>query len=154
MKKTIVSSVILHHGCCCQRNQNKCQHDTRPCVVLNVSFLIKVYMHICYPGVISIWKNSKIKAKMLKIEILVKNKITYKKHIKIQWVHMDVIFMPKHLICQSLQCTHILSLIMHCQTRNVWCDAVLTVHVSILPTKKYIISIHAQHHQYGFTFST
>ena len=32
----------------------KCQHDTRSCVVVNVAFMLKVYIHHCYPGVIGI----------------------------------------------------------------------------------------------------
>ena len=32
----------------------KCPHDTRSCVVVNVEFLLKVYIHHCYPGVIGI----------------------------------------------------------------------------------------------------
>ena len=33
---------------------NKCPHVTRLCVVVNVAFLLKVYIHHCYPGVIGI----------------------------------------------------------------------------------------------------
>ena len=33
---------------------NKCQHDTRSCVVVNVAFILKVYIHRFYPGVIGI----------------------------------------------------------------------------------------------------
>ena len=32
----------------------KCLHVTRSCVVVNVLFLIKIYIHHCYPGVIVI----------------------------------------------------------------------------------------------------
>ena len=32
----------------------KCQHDTRSCVVVNVAFLLKVYIRHFYPGVIGI----------------------------------------------------------------------------------------------------
>ena len=32
----------------------KCTHDTRSCVVMNVAFLLKLYIHNCYPGVIGI----------------------------------------------------------------------------------------------------
>ena len=91
---------------------------------------------------------------MLKIEGLVKNNITYMKHIKIQSCHMDVIFIPKNLICQRLQCEHIISLIMHFHTGNVYCGSVQNVHVSILMTKKYITRIQTQHPQLGFTFIT
>ena len=33
---------------------NKCLHVTRLCVVVIVAFLLKVYIHNCYPGVIGI----------------------------------------------------------------------------------------------------
>ena len=65
---------------------------------------------------------------------------------------MDVIFMPKRLIWKRLQCVHILSLITHCHTLNLHCDAVLAIHVSIFLTKKHIISLQKKHPQYGFTF--
>ena len=32
----------------------KCQHVIRSCMVLNVGFPLKVYIHHCYPGVIVI----------------------------------------------------------------------------------------------------
>ena len=32
----------------------KIPHVTRLCVVVNVAFLLKVYIHHCYPGVIGI----------------------------------------------------------------------------------------------------
>ena len=32
----------------------KCQHDTRSCLVVNIAFLIKVYVHHFWPGVIGI----------------------------------------------------------------------------------------------------
>ena len=99
-------------------------------------------------------KNSNIKAKILKTEGLVKNKIAYMKHIKIQSCHMDVIFMSKHLIWKSLECVNIFSLTMQFHTGNVYCDAVLTFHVSIFLSKKHIISIQTQHPQLGFTFIT
>ena len=53
-----------------------------------------------------------------------------------------------------LQSVHILSLIIHCHTENLYCGAVLNVHVSIFLIKKHIINIQAQHPQYGFTFIT
>ena len=61
----------------------KCMHVTRSCVVVNVAFLVKVYIHHFYPGVIGISKKSKIKSKILKAEGLVKKHSTYMKHIKI-----------------------------------------------------------------------
>ena len=63
---------------------------------------------------------------------------------------MDVIFMPKHLICKRLQCVHILSLIMQCHTGNAYCNSVLSAHVSIFLTKKQIISIQKKHPKIGF----
>ena len=35
----------------------KCPHVIRSCVDANVAFLLKVYIHHCYPGVIGTWKN-------------------------------------------------------------------------------------------------
>ena len=32
----------------------KCPHVTRVCVVVNVAFLLKSYIHHCYPGVIGV----------------------------------------------------------------------------------------------------
>ena len=83
-----------------------------------------------------------------------KNHITYMKHIKIQLCHMGVIFMPKHLICKRLQCAHILILIMHFHTGNVFCDVLTTVHVSMFMTKKQINNMKKQHPLVGFTFIT
>ena len=80
--------------------------------------------------------------------------ITYMKHIKIHSCHMGIIFMPNQMIWHKLQCVHILSLIMQFHTGNVYCGAVLTVHVSILLTNKQIIIIQTQHPQYCFTFIT
>ena len=99
-------------------------------------------------------KNWKIKSKILKAEVLVRNHITYMKHIKIQWFHMVVIFMTKHLIWKMLQCVHIHSLIMHFHTVNVYCIFLSTVHVSILLTKKHIKNMKKQHPQLGFIFIT
>ena len=42
---------------------------------------------------------------------------------------MDVIFIPKHMIRKRLQCVNIVSLIIQYHTGNVYCGAVLTVHV-------------------------
>ena len=41
----------------CHLNYNKRPQVTGSCVVVNVAFLIKVYINHCYPGVIGIWKN-------------------------------------------------------------------------------------------------
>ena len=67
---------------------------------------------------------------------------------------MKVIFMPQHQIWKMLQCAHILSLSMHLHTGNVYCDAVMTVLVSIFPTKKQQKNMTKQHPQLGFTFIT
>ena len=53
-----------------------------------------------------------------------------------------------------LKCAHILSLIMHFHTANVYCGAVPTVLVSILLTKKQLKNMNKQHPQLGFTFIT
>ena len=137
--------MIQHCVHYCRLNQNKCLHVTILCVVVNVVFLLKVYIHHCYTGVIDIWKNWSIKAKMFKGERLVKNHITFMKHINIQWCHMGVIFMPKRLICKRLQCAHILSLIMHFHTGNVYWVDVPTVHISIFLAKKQIKNMKKQH---------
>ena len=91
---------------------------------------------------------------MLKAEGLARKHITYMKHIKIQVCNMGIIFMPKHLIWKMLQCANILSLSIHFHTGNVYCDAVMTVHVSILPTKKYLKNMTKLYPQLGFTFIT
>ena len=67
---------------------------------------------------------------------------------------MDVIFLQKTIIWKRLQFAHILSLIMHFHTGNVYCGTVPNFHASIFLTKKQIISIHKQHPQYGFTSIT
>ena len=65
---------------------------------------------------------------------------------------MGVIFMPKHLIQQRIKCEHILSLIMHFHTRNVYCSVVLHIHISIFLTKTKMKNKKKQHPQLGFTF--
>ena len=67
---------------------------------------------------------------------------------------MEVTFMPQHQIWQMLQCAHNLSLSIHFHTENVYCGAVLTVHVSIFLTKKQLKNMKKQHPQLGFTFIT
>ena len=62
--------------------------------------------------------------------------------------------MPKHQIWQMLQCAHILSLSIHFHTGNVYCDAAMTVLVSIFLTKKQLKNMKKQHPQLGFTFIT
>ena len=138
MKMVRLLSVIQHYVHCCHLNLKKSPHVTRWCVVVNVAFLIKSYIHHCYPGVIDNWTNWRIKAKILKAEGLARKHITYIQHIKIQWCHMGVIFMPKHMIWQMQQCANILSLSMHCHTGNVYCGAVPTVLILIFLTKKQL----------------
>ena len=120
MKMVKLLSVIKHCVHCSHLNQNISLNVTRSCVVVNVEFLLRVYIHHFYPGLIGIWKNSRIKSKILKSEGLVRKHIKYIQHIKIHWCHMGVIFMPKDPIWQMQQCAHILSLIMHCYTGNVY----------------------------------
>ena len=67
---------------------------------------------------------------------------------------MGVIFTPKHMLRQRLQYAHTLILIMHFHTGNIYCGVVLTVHISILLTKKKIENIKKQHPKLGFTFIT
>ena len=67
---------------------------------------------------------------------------------------MGVIFMPNHLILQMQKCAHILSLIVHFHTGNVYSDAVSIVHVLILLTKKQLKNTKKKHPQLGFTFTT
>ena len=99
-------------------------------------------------------KNSNIKSKIPRKEGLVKKHIAYIKQIKIQSCHMDVIFMTKQLIWNNLQCAHIICLIIHFHTWNVYCGPVTTVRVSMFLTNKQIIIIQKQHPQYGLTFIT
>ena len=123
-------------------------------MVVNVAFMLKVYIHHFYPGVIGIWKNSRIKAKIPKSEGLVRKQIIYIQHIKIQLCHMGVIFMPKHLIFQMQKCALIHILIMHYHTGNVYCGAVPTVLVLISLTNKKLKNMKKKHPQLGFTFIT
>ena len=67
---------------------------------------------------------------------------------------MGVIFIPKHLLWQMQQFAHILSLIMHFHTGNVYYDAVPTVRVLFFLTKKQRKNMNKQHPQLGFTFIT
>ena len=62
--------------------------------------------------------------------------------------------MPNNLLWQRLQYAHIHSLIMHLQTGNVYCGAVMTVHVSIFLTKENIKNMKKQQPQLGNTFTT
>ena len=67
---------------------------------------------------------------------------------------MEGIFMPHHQIWQMLQCAHNLNLIIHFHTGNVFCDAVMNVHVSIFLIKKLQMNMTKLHQQLGFTFIT
>ena len=62
--------------------------------------------------------------------------------------------MPQYQIWKMLQCAHILNLSIHFHTGNVYCDAVMTLHVSIFLTNKYLKNMTKQHPQLGFTFIT
>ena len=128
-------SVILHCVHCCHHNKKK---SARYKIMCGCECCISAKS--IHSSLLS-WsdrylKNSKIKAKMLKAEGLVKKHITYIQHIKIQWCHMEVIFMPQHQIWQMLQYVHILNPSIHFHTGNVYCGAVMTVHVSIFLTNK------------------
>ena len=67
---------------------------------------------------------------------------------------MGVISMSKHLIWQMQQCAHILILIIHFHTGNVYCSSVPTVLVLIFITNKKILKNRKQHPQLGFTLIT
>ena len=54
MKMVILLSVIQHYVHFCHLNLKKCLHVTILCVVVNVAFLLKVYIHHFYPSVIGI----------------------------------------------------------------------------------------------------
>ena len=154
MKMMILSSVIVHYVHCFHINQNKYPHDTRSCVVCECCIYDKSIHSSLLSWRDSYLKNWNIKSKMIKAEVLMKKRITYTKHIKITSWHMEFMFIQKHLIRKRLQCAHILSMIMHFHTGNVYCGVVLTVHVSIFLTMKRIISIKKKHPQLGFTFIT
>ena len=47
-------SVILHCIHCYHLNKHKCLQYTKSCVVVNVAFMLRVYIHNYYPGVIGI----------------------------------------------------------------------------------------------------
>ena len=121
---------------------------------MNVAFLLKLYIHNFYPGVIGIWKNSRIKAKILKAEVLVRNHITYIQHIKNTVMPHGSHIYAKASDMENAPCAHILSMSMHFHTGNVYCGAVLTVLVSIFLTKKQLKNMTKQHPQLGFTFIT
>ena len=63
-------------------------------------------------------------------------------------IHAKVSDMEKATMCAYPQYSHTLPQI------NVYYDYVLNVHVSILLSKKHIISFQKQHPQYDFTFIT
>ena len=118
MKMIISLSVILHYVHYFHPNFFKNHQDTRLCVVVNVSYLPKLFIHRYYHGVIVIFKNSRISAKMLKTERLGGKQISYMKHIKIRSCHMGVIFTPKPMTLKRQQYVHTHSQIMCCHTGN------------------------------------
>ena len=67
---------------------------------------------------------------------------------------MGVIFMLNHQIRKMLQCAHILCMIMHFHTGNVYCGVVTNVHIPIFLTKKQIKSTKKQQPLLGFIFIT
>ena len=67
---------------------------------------------------------------------------------------MEGIFMPQHQIWQMLQCAHILNLSINLHTGNVFCDDVMTVHVSIFLIKKLQMNMTKLYQQLGFIFIT
>ena len=122
-------------------------------MVVNVVFLIKVYICHCYHGVIVIWKNLKIKAKMIKIEGLVKKSHhiyeTYKNTVMPHGRH---IYAKEYDIAQATMCAY--TQYDHAPPHwkfLLWC-CTESVHVSIFLTKKHIIIIQTRHPQYSFTF--
>ena len=66
--------MIIHYVRYCHPNWKKLHRYIRSCVVVNVVYLPKLYIHHYYHGVIGINKSSKIKAKILEIEGLGKKK--------------------------------------------------------------------------------
>ena len=89
---------------------------------------------------------------MIKTEDLVKNQISYMKHIKIQSCVMGVILMPKHITWQRQQCVLTNSLIMRYHTGNVYWDVLPNVLVLIFLTRKQMISIPTPVLHFVFTF--
>ena len=130
----------------------KIRQDKRSCVVVNVAYMPKVYIHNYYHGIIFIKKNSRISSKILKTEGLGKKKITYMKIIEIQSCHMGIIFTPKHTTWKSQQCVHTHSQIMRYHTVNVYCDVVPNVKALIFLISKQMISIQTPVLQLVFTF--
>ena len=50
-------NIIIGHSTLCSLfppQFKKCPHYTRSCVVGNVAFMLKLYIHNCYPGVVGI----------------------------------------------------------------------------------------------------
>ena len=109
-------------------------------MVVNITYLPKLFIHNYYHCVIFILKNSRISAKTLKTEGLGKKKIANIKHIKIQSCYMGVIFTPKHMKRQRQQCVHTHSQIMSYHTGNVYCNVLPNVQALIFLTRKQMIS--------------
>ena len=140
--------MILHYVHYCHPNLKIFDQYPRLCVVANVVYLPKVYIHHYHHGAIGIEKNSRIKSKMIKTEGLVKKKIAYTKQIKIRSCHMGFIFTPNNLIWQRKQCVHIHSQIMNYHTGKVSCDVVPNVQALIFLMKKQMINIPTLVHQF------
>ena len=121
-------------------------------MVVNVAYLPKVCIRHYHHGVIFIRKNSRISEKILKTEVLGKNKIAYMKLIKIQSCYMGIIFTPKHMTWQRQSCVLTHSLIMRYHTGNVYWDVVTNVPVLILFASKQMISIPTLVFQFVFIF--
>ena len=68
MQIIISLSLILFYVHYFHHNSKNCHQDTRSCVIVNVVYIPKVYIHHYYHDVIGILKNSKIKSKILKRE--------------------------------------------------------------------------------------
>ena len=67
---------------------------------------------------------------------------------------MAVILIPKHMMRKRLQYAHILSMIMHFHTVNVFCGVAMNVHISVLLNNKKFKNMKKQHPQLGFTLIT
>ena len=84
-------------------------------MVVNVSFLLKVYIRHCYTGVTGIKKIWKIKVSILKTEGLVKNKIciydTYKNTVMTHGPHIyaKASDRAKVIMCEYLHSDHTLT---------------------------------------------
>ena len=106
MKMVKLLSVIPQCVHCCHHNLKKCLHVTRSCVDVNATFLLKVYIHHCYPGVIGIGKNWSIKAKMLKSEGLARKHIIYTTYKNTVMPHGRHIYAKASDVAKAKICTY------------------------------------------------